>query len=171
MRAAGLRALPMSSEGLTLLRRVCADVRRCPDTDGPLWSESWAALNYLCPDALAGATEILDKKTITCVLARESRREYFMVDSGKSKKSHTCLPGFCSCMAYCLKTAAKPDALVCKHELAVLLAAPLGKLQHRELEDDEWAKMFNHAVTMPMNEYDPHMHTSPDKTSAHPMLM
>jgi len=149
---------------MELLKSVCANVRRDADADAPLWSESWSALHHLCGQStLDGAAEILDRKMVTRLVARRSRREYFLVEGNGRGKSHTCVPGFCTCKSFCLSVAAKPDLLVCKHELAVLLAEPLGKLHNNELEDDEWAKAFSHAMTMPMMEYDPHLAASPVK--------
>ena len=128
-----------------LLREICAHVR-CDDSKEPVYSEVWEALNFLCPESLAGATEILDEKVVTKVVARESRREYFLVDGSRRNESHTCVRGFCTCLAYCHNVASRPDALVCKHELAVMLAEALGKSGHRELDDAEWAAQFSHAV-------------------------
>ena len=153
LRARGSAPRKMAAAPLGLLRMLCADVRR-GETGEAVWSESWAALHHLCPDALAGAATVLDQKSVTRVVAQQSRREYFLVDGNGRSTSHTVVPGFCTCMSYCLNVASKPDALVCKHELAVMLAEPLGMMCCRELEDDEWARRFSQAMTMPMMTYD-----------------
>ena len=143
----------MAAEALALLRSACADLRRNPNGD-PEWNESWAVLQELCPDALSGAAEILDQKTVTRVIARSSKREYYLVE-GNGRKAHTCLPGFCTCMSFCLSVASKPETLVCKHELAVLMADAFGRTLLRELDDDDWAAQFSLATTLPLMMYDP----------------
>ena len=42
---------------------------------------------------------------------------------------------------------------MCKHELAVRLAPSVGKLLHRELEDEEWAKQLDYNLTSQMAVY------------------
>lgn len=44
-----------------------------------------------------------------------------------NKAPYLCLPGFCSCHAYRHQVAMRSEALVCKHELAVLLAQVVRK--------------------------------------------
>ena len=109
-------------------------------------------LHFLCPDALLGAVEILDHRTITRCVARKSQREFFAVDA-TSKRSHCTMPGFCTCCAYCHKVVARPEALVCKHELAVRLGVALGMVQTTELDDAAWATHFSLAVAIPMSAY------------------
>ena len=155
----------VAAESLELLRSVCMAVRKrhapddsmsAPATSNSIeWNDSWLALQHLCPEALAGAADILDNKSLTRVVAKESRREFFVVDGNGRNKSHTCVPGFCTCMSYCLNVVSKPDALVCKHELAVLLADSLGLALTRELAEAEWSTQFTMATTMPLMAYDP----------------
>ena len=59
----------------------------------------------------------------------------------------------------------------CKHELAVLLARPLGKELCREMEDAEWATKFSHALTHPMITYDPKVAATGDALPSRPALM
>ena len=136
----------MSLEQLDILRKACADVRKADD-GGPGWCEAWAALHFLCPEVAPGAAEILDSKMITRVVARHSRREFFLVE-GSQKRDYTCMPGFCTCDYYCQRVATRPDALVCKHELAVLLAGSLGVAHQCELDDGEWATKFELAISV-----------------------
>jgi predicted nucleic acid-binding Zn finger protein len=136
----------MSLEQLDILRKACADVRKADD-GGPGWSEAWAVLHFLCPEVAPGAAEILDSKMITRVVARHSRREFFLVE-GSQKRDYTCMPGFCTCDYYCQRVATRPDALVCKHELAVLLAGSLGVAHQCELDDGEWATKFELAISV-----------------------
>ena len=145
----------MADSLLQLLRSVCADMRRSSDTDTAEWCEAWQALQCLCPDTLQNAAEILDHKTITRVVARESGREFFAVEAnGRNTHPHTCLPGFCTCMSYCQNVASKPDQLVCKHELAVMLAQALGKTLTQTLDDAEWASKLQLATSIPMLAFD-----------------
>ena len=159
------------SEVLALVRELAADVRQ--DEHGvATFSDSWSALHAICQDTLSGAAEILDNKTVTRVVARESRREYWMIESANARgTAHTCVPGFCTCLAYCMGVASKPDAPCCKHELAVLLARPLGKELCREMEDAEWATKFSHALTHPMITYDPKVAATGDALPSRPALM
>jgi hypothetical protein len=46
--------------------------------------------------------------------------------------------------------AARPDAIVCKHELAALLAASLGKCERVDKEDAAWANDLVHRLQMAM---------------------
>ena len=57
-------------------------------------------------------------------------------------------------MSYCISVASKPDALVCKHEVAVLLSDSLGQTLQREVDDEQWASDFLHATNMSMMSYD-----------------
>ena len=150
----------MADECLSLLRAICADVRRGPSGEAE-WGDSWLALHYLCPSAAAGAAEILDKKTVTRVVAKQSGREFYVVEGNTRGKTHTCLPGFCTCTSFCISVASKPEALVCKHELAVLLADALGLTLQRELEDVDWAREYGLALTLPLMQYDAEMAAAP----------
>ena len=120
----------------------------------PEWSDAWLALHQLCPEALAGAAEILDTKDVTQFTARESGRRYHIVDGHNKGQTHTVIPGFCTCMSFCTSVASRPQTLVCKHELAVMLADSLGLTLRRELDDAEWAAQYSLATTIPMMQYD-----------------
>ena len=139
-------------EALALLRDVCADLKGGDNDGGHGSMEAWRALQVLCPDTTAGAAEILDRKVVTRMLSRASRREYFLVE-GSGRHPHVVMPGFCTCQFYCQHVATRPDSLACKHEIAVLAANALGLMQWRELDDDEWAREFDAAITMPMTQY------------------
>ena len=110
------------AEALALVRSVCAEAGATPP---------WHRLQFLCPDAVAGAAEILDHKVVTRVVARSSRRAFHLVEGQSRGRDYTCLPGFCTCMSYCLHVASRPEAVVCKHELATLLADSLGLVRRR----------------------------------------
>ena len=103
--------------------------------------------------ALQGASEILEQKAIVRIVAKDSRRAFHVIDSASRGKSHTCLPGFCTCMAYCMTVASKPESLVCKHELANLLADALGMTEDSVKEEAEFARELDHRTTLPMTEY------------------
>ena len=134
-----------TTAALELLSSACAGVMRANGTD------AWHALQVLCPDAASGAAEILDQKVVTRVVARTSRREYFLVEgSGASRTAHTVLPGFCTCQNYCQHVAMRPDSLACKHEVAVLLATALSLTQQRDLDDLDWAREFDAALSVPI---------------------
>ena len=109
-------------------------------------------LQFLCPEAAGGAAEILDHRTVMRFVARQSRREFYAIDA-KARRTHCMLPGFCTCCAFCYQVAAKPEALVCKHELAVRIADATGQLQTSEVDDDEWATQFSLAMALPMTAY------------------
>ena len=126
---------------LPLLRSVCSGVRRT-QSNGAEYSEEWLALSMLCPEALQAAIDVLDHKSIARITARKSGRFYHLVDGQSRDRPHLCLPGFCSCMSYCISVATKPDSLVCKHEVAVLLSDSLGQTLQREVDDEQWASDF-----------------------------
>jgi hypothetical protein len=136
-----------SSEALGLLRQICHEMRR---PGAATRSDNWRALNLLCPVALTGAAEILDHKVVTRMVAQGTRREFFLVEASKGKQPHTVLPGFCTCDHYCKKVVGSPEVLVCKHELAVLLADALGLAHLSEHEEAEWVQKFSLAMAAPM---------------------
>ena len=147
-----IRRLRVMAEHLAILRAVCAEVRK--DAAGEVaWGEAWGSLQVLCPEAASSAAEILDQKVLTRVVARHSRREYFLVEGSGKACSHTVIPGFCTCQNYWKHVASRPDALVCKHELAVLLASALSRVQQRELDDGEWATQYAMALDLEMHGY------------------
>ena len=166
--AVALAPMASSSDLHTTLSALCADIR-VDESGVPQWSESWAALNFLCPDTLGKATEILDHKTVTRVFSKESGREFFLVEGeGKSKQSYAVLRGFCTCYNFAKDIAARPASLVCKHELAAKLAPAVSKLQQRELDDREWAKQCDMNLTMGMNDYGVNQNTEPEPFAAAP---
>ena len=139
----------MAAESLALLRSICASMKNANDS-----KEQWLALQMLCPEALQGASEILEQKAIVRIVAKDSRRAFHVIDSASRGKSHTCLPGFCTCMAYCMTVASKPESLVCKHELAILLADALGITEDSVKEEAEFARELDHRTTLPMTLYE-----------------
>ena len=123
-----------SAGGLDLVRGVCESVARTRQlTDAHL-----GQLHFLCPDALPGAAEILDHKTVTRCVARTSGRRFHLVGSA-AKRDYCVIRGFCTCMNYAFSVASKPEALLCKHELAAELADALDLALTSEYDDEEWA--------------------------------
>ena len=141
MQAAG--ASTSAAGCLALVREVCADIKAA----GKASDEHWKVLQFLCPDALTGAAEILDNKTVTCCTARASRSTFYLLDSS-ARTTHCVLPGFCTCQAYCFQVVAKPESVLCKHELAVLLCEALSLYQTAEYDDAEWSDKLNHQMNM-----------------------
>ena len=84
------------------------------------------------------AAEILDHKTIMRCVARDSKREFYTVSSS-GKQQHCCIPGWCSCNSYAFEVLSSRK-LVCKHELAVLVAAALSLGHTNVLDDERWAQ-------------------------------
>ena len=97
--------------------------------------ELWEQLELLCPEALPLAAEILDHKTIIRCVARDSKREFYTV-SASAKQLYCCIPGWCSCNSYAFEVLSSRK-LVCKHELAVLVASALDDRVHTNVLDDE----------------------------------
>lgn len=148
--------------------------------------EQWKLLAFVCPEALLGAAEILDHRSVQCIIASESRRAFHLVSSAAGFKCaappitctagtaaappglfpaplshpancgcrgahpHVSLPGFCTCGSFCHKVAARPDATVCKHELAALLSAGVGKCERVDKDDAAWANELSHRLQMAM---------------------
>ena len=103
--------------------------------------------------AASGAAEIIDHRVVTRMVARASRREFFLVEPSKGSRSHTVLPGFCTCPFYAQRVAGRTEELVCKHELAALIAVSIGRDRLVELDENEWAQKFSLAITLPMSGY------------------
>ena len=102
--------------------------------------ELWEQLELLCPEALPLAAEILDHKTIMRCVARDSKREFYTV-SASAKQLHCCIPGWCSCNSYAFEVLSSRK-LVCKHELAVLVATAMDERVHTNTIDDEkWVRL------------------------------
>ena len=102
--------------------------------------ELWEQLELLCPEALPLAAEILDHKTILRCVARDSKREFYTV-SASAKQVHCCIPGWCSCNSYAFEVLSSRK-LVCKHELAVLVATAMDDRVHTNTIDDEkWVRL------------------------------
>ena len=102
--------------------------------------ELWEQLELLCPEALPLAAEILDHKTIIRCVARDSKREFYTV-SASAKQLHCCIPGWCSCNSYAFEVLGSRK-LVCKHELAVLVASAIDDRVHTNVLDDEkWVRL------------------------------
>ena len=102
--------------------------------------ELWEQLELLCPEALPLAAEILDHKTIMRCVARDSKREFYTV-SASAKQLHCCIPGWCSCNSYAFEVLSSRK-LVCKHELAVLVATAMDDRVHTNTIDDEkWVRL------------------------------
>ena len=104
-------------------------------------SELWEQLDFLCPEALPLAAEILDHKTIIRCAARDSKREFYTVSSS-AKQQHCCIPGWCSCNSYAFEVLSSRK-LVCKHELAVMVASALDndRVHTNVLDDERWARL------------------------------
>ena len=56
-----------------------------------------------------------------------------------AKRDYCVIRGFCTCMNYAFSVASKPEALLCKHELAAELADALDLALTSEYDDEEWA--------------------------------
>mmetsp|Transcript_37537 Transcript_37537/g.88342 ORF Transcript_37537/g.88342 Transcript_37537/m.88342 type:complete len:149 (-) Transcript_37537:161-607(-) len=127
---------PVPADPLRVLRSVCSALEKPPAKP-----ELWEQLELLCPEALPLAAEILDHKTIIRCVARESKREFYTV-SASAKQLHCCIPGWCSCNSYAFEVLSSRK-LVCKHELAVLVASAIDDRVHTNVIDDEkWVHEF-----------------------------
>mmetsp|Transcript_35285 Transcript_35285/g.112301 ORF Transcript_35285/g.112301 Transcript_35285/m.112301 type:complete len:145 (-) Transcript_35285:89-523(-) len=139
----------MATSSSALLHGLCADIAAA----GSVSDEQWKLLAFVCPEALLGAAEILDHRSVQCIIASESRRAFHLVSSAagfKGAHPHVSLPGFCTCGSFCHKVAARPDATVCKHELAALLSAGVGKCERVDKDDAAWANELSHRLQMAM---------------------
>lgn len=67
--------------------------------------EQWKLLAFVCPEALLGAAEILDHRSVQCIIASESRRAFHLVSSAAGFKC-AALPITCTA-----GTAAAPPGL------------------------------------------------------------
>mmetsp|Transcript_16210 Transcript_16210/g.51753 ORF Transcript_16210/g.51753 Transcript_16210/m.51753 type:complete len:151 (+) Transcript_16210:34-486(+) len=146
-------SLPDSS--LALLQGVCDDIA----ATGSASDRHWKLLAFLCPEALQGAAEIVDHRTVQRVVAQESRRVFHLVSASSGSKRahpHVCLPSFCTCASYCHKVATRSDALACKHGLAVLLAEALRRTQSAEHSDVAWANSLSHHLQLAMIDHGSH---------------
>ena len=103
--------------------------------------ELWEQLELLCPEALPLAAEILDHKTIIRCVARDSKREFYTV-SASAKQLHCCIPGWCSCNSYAFEVVSSRNKLVCKHELAVMVASALSLGHTNVMDDAKWVNEF-----------------------------
>ena len=116
------------------MRGVCESVARTRQlTDAHL-----GQLHFLCPDALPGAAEILDHKTVTRCVARTSGRRFHLVGSA-AKRDYCVIRGFLHLHELRVQRRVAPDALLCKHELAAELADALDLALTSEYDDEEWA--------------------------------
>ena len=151
------------ADPLRVLRSVCAGLEKppgAPQASLPLHhrqlssrllthatsrsaakAEQWEQLEFLCPEALPLAADILDHKTIIRCVAKESQREFYTVSSGNSKHQHCVIPGWCSCNSYAFEVLGSRK-LVCKHELAVMVAAALSLGHTNVMDDERWGHEF-----------------------------
>eukprot|EP00947_MAST-08B_sp_MAST-8B-sp1_P006487 g6487.t1 len=104
-----------------------------------------AQLDYLLPDELLfKAIDLVQRKKICRVVARESGRECFQVESSESRsrnKQYLCVAGFCSCHQFQGKVLGG-GALFCKHGLAVRLATISGSVTERVVSDEVMATIL-----------------------------
>jgi len=101
-----------------------------------------------CLDAAAG---VVDRRGIREVWCKGSSRSCYRVPGAQRGKQYTVLRGkaFCSCRSFLDQAAAAagsggPGDVVCKHVLAVELAALLGEpfVVRQELPAEEFAKAY-----------------------------
>ena len=158
--SASVASEPVPVDPLRVLRSVCSGLEKPPGALSPqrppaltrvhlptvfarrvaAKPELWEQLELLCPEALPLAAEILDHKTILRCVARDSKREFYTV-SASAKQVHCCIPGWCSCNSYAFEVLSSRK-LVCKHELAVLVATAMDDRVHTNTIDDEkWVRL------------------------------
>ena len=81
-------------------------------------------------------------RTIIRCVSRETRREFYQVQ-GTAKERYCCIPGWCSCPNFAIDVVGKRSKVVCKHELAVMIAAALNHsppcCSTNEVDEERWA--------------------------------
>tara|TARA_B110001452_G_scaffold39629_1_gene30383 strand:+ start:2372 stop:2827 length:456 start_codon:yes stop_codon:yes gene_type:complete len=142
---AGPLLSPQPADSLRVLRSVCESMRR--DGAKPV---HWEPLEFLCPDALPLAADILDHRSVIRCVSKETRREFWQV-SQKAKQTYCVIPGWCSCQSYSFEVLGSRNKLVCKHELAVMLATALGLGHTNELDEEKWAAELDLATRFSLN--------------------
>ena len=105
--------------------------------------EAWRRLHFLCPQAIVPAADIVDSAKLTKVVAKTSRRSFFLVKGSKKNTHHLTIPGLCTCSAYKHTVCTNPQgAIICKHALAGMLGDATARFELLELSDDAWVSQF-----------------------------
>jgi len=145
---ASQQAISSAAPALQALQAVVSAIKN----EGAVSDRNCRLLYFLAQEALIGASEILDNKQVKRIEATSSGRSFFLVASS-SRKPHLSIPGFCSCAAFRHKVASHAELLVCKHELAVMLAEALGMSVKEQIDDEQWAQRFSLAWALQTCDY------------------
>jgi predicted nucleic acid-binding Zn finger protein len=125
-------------EALTagILDAICKRAQQ----EGALSDTSLLQLNCLYDKMLASALDLVDHATITKLTLRSSEesRAFWKVQSTSGHVYH-CFSGYCNCQAFAFRLShAAEHSLLCKHQLAIRLAEPIGAFKTQQLDDEVW---------------------------------
>ena len=129
----------------THLLAECEDAGGMVGLEQGLLPAVWALFQYA-----VGAADILDHRSCIRCVSKETRREFWQV-SQKAKQTYCVIPGWCSCQSYSFEVLGSRNKLVCKHELAVMLATALGLGHTNELDEEKWAAELDLATRFSLN--------------------
>jgi len=120
------------------LHHILSDIT----TTRSLGQHHMATLSSLCPKALPGALQLLDKNAVTKGCTPMGREVHLVTPTARTTTvPYVVLEGYCACRAYAFQVAAGEE-LHCKHSLAVLLSEALGVVRTVELDELKFAALL-----------------------------
>ena len=111
---------------------IFADMQR----DGAMSDDDMSALSFLFGSTFAKALPIVDAQSVSMILAAPSNRYIFTV-SGSEPLPYHCTLHHCSCPAFHNAVVTDANAVYCKHQLAVRIAAATKTHKVKAVSDAE----------------------------------
>lgn len=102
-----------------------------------------SSLQSVFQQPLLGALDLIDQDSVTKLTCQAGRSLYQV--RGTSGANYYCFTSsnYCSCPSFIFSVLKKEDALYCKHTIAALVGEVLGRVDNKQISNDEFSKLLS----------------------------
>lgn len=102
-----------------------------------------SSLQSVFQQPLLGALDLIDQDSVTKLTCPAGRSLYQV--RGTSGANYYCFTSsnYCSCPSFIFTVLKKEDTLYCKHAVAVLVGEALGRVDNKQISNDEFSKLLS----------------------------
>ena len=103
-----------------------------------------SSLQSVFQQPLLGALDLIDQDGSVTKLTCPAGRNLYQV-RGTSGASYYCFTSsnYCSCPSFIFTVLKKEDVLYCKHTIAVFIGEALGRVDNKQISDEEFYKLLS----------------------------
>ena len=126
-----------------VVSELLTSIRKDKEKNGAISDSLMSALHSVFQQPLLGALDLIDQDSVTKITCPAGRTLYQI--RGASGTSYYCFTSsnYCSCPSFIFTVLKKEDVLYCKHTIAALVGESLGRVNSKQVSNDEFSKLLS----------------------------